>query len=59
MNRFYSIEALIFSREFFCFPIIHYNSNIFKSSEFVIQISEYPDICVKAGTETVNGNLTT
>ena len=26
INRFYPIEALIFIREFFCFPIIHHNS---------------------------------
>ena len=31
----------------FYFHIIHQNSNVFNSCEFVIQISENPDICVK------------
>ena len=57
MNRLYPIEALIFVRYFFGFPIIHHNSIflahvrrvlLFKCLTFVVQ---YP--------ETVNGNLTT
>ena len=49
MNQFYQIKALIFIREFFVFPqfiIIQYCQLMWK--EFVIQISEKPDICVVA-----------